>query len=72
MIFGEADDAVRLGLTVLEQMGLAVGPVQRMNLPQAKAAASREPPHGAPASTWVQRSRTKWASWSAVSASMAV
>jgi clan AA aspartic protease len=29
VVFGEADDAVLLGLTVLEQLGLAVDPVQR-------------------------------------------
>ena len=29
VVFGEADDAPLLGLTVLEQLGLAVDPVQR-------------------------------------------
>ena len=33
VLFGEADDAVLLGLTVLEQLGLAVDPVQRRLVP---------------------------------------
>ncbi len=33
VLFGEADDAVLLGLTVLEQVGLAVDPVQRRLVP---------------------------------------
>jgi clan AA aspartic protease len=33
VLFGEADDAVLLGLTVLEQLGLAVDPVQRRLIP---------------------------------------
>ena len=33
VIFGEPDDPVRLGLTVLEQLGLAVDPVQRRLVP---------------------------------------
>lgn len=33
VLFGEAGDAVLLGLTVLEQLGLAVDPVQRRLVP---------------------------------------
>jgi aspartyl protease family protein len=33
VVFGEPDDAVLLGLTVLEQLGLAVDPVQRRLVP---------------------------------------
>jgi clan AA aspartic protease len=33
VLFGEPDDAVLLGLTVLEQLGLAVDPVQRRLVP---------------------------------------
>jgi len=33
VIFGEAGDATLLGLTVLEQLGLAVDPVQRRLIP---------------------------------------
>jgi hypothetical protein len=33
VIFGEADDGVLLGLTVLEQLGLAADPVQRRLVP---------------------------------------
>jgi clan AA aspartic protease len=33
VIFGEPGDAVLLGLTVLEQLGLAVDPVQRRLIP---------------------------------------
>jgi clan AA aspartic protease len=33
LIFGEPGDAVLLGLTVLEQLGLAVDPVQRRLIP---------------------------------------
>lgn len=33
VIFGEAGDATLLGLTVLEQLGLAVDPVQRRLVP---------------------------------------
>lgn len=33
VIFGEGGDAVLLGLTVLEQLGLAVDPVQRRLMP---------------------------------------
>lgn len=33
LIFGEAGDAILLGLTVLEQLGLAVDPVQRRLVP---------------------------------------
>jgi len=33
VVFGEADDAALLGLTVLEQLGLAVDPVQRRLVP---------------------------------------
>jgi predicted aspartyl protease len=33
VVFGEAEDAVLLGLTVLEQLGLAVDPVQRRLIP---------------------------------------
>jgi clan AA aspartic protease len=33
VLFGEAEDAVLLGLTVLEQLGLAVDPVQRRLVP---------------------------------------
>lgn len=33
VLFGEAGDAVLLGLTVLEQLGLAVDPVQRRLMP---------------------------------------
>jgi clan AA aspartic protease len=33
VVFGDAGDAVLLGLTVLEQLGLAVDPVQRRLIP---------------------------------------
>lgn len=33
VVFGESGDAVLLGLTVLEQLGLAVDPVQRRLVP---------------------------------------
>ena|SRR3989454_3780623 len=33
VVFGEAGDAILLGLTVLEQLGLAVDPVQRRLVP---------------------------------------
>jgi clan AA aspartic protease len=33
VLFGESEDAVLLGLTVLEQLGLAVDPVQRRLVP---------------------------------------
>jgi clan AA aspartic protease len=33
VVFGEPDDAALLGLTVLEQLGLAVDPVQRRLMP---------------------------------------
>jgi predicted aspartyl protease len=33
VVFGEPGDAVLLGLTVLEQLGLAVDPVQRRLIP---------------------------------------
>jgi len=33
VIFGEPDDPILLGLTVLEQLGLAVDPVQRRLVP---------------------------------------
>ena len=33
VVFGEPGDAVLLGLTVLEQLGLAVDPVQRRLMP---------------------------------------
>ena len=33
VVFGEAGDAVLLGLTALEQLGLAVDPVQRRLVP---------------------------------------
>ena len=33
VVFGEPGDAVQLGLTVLEQLGLAVDPVQRRLVP---------------------------------------
>jgi len=33
VIFGESGDAILLGLTVLEQLGLAVDPVQRRLVP---------------------------------------
>ena len=33
VVFGEAEDASLLGLTVLEQLGLAVDPVQRRLVP---------------------------------------
>ena len=33
VVFGQAGDATLLGLTVLEQLGLAVGPVQRRLVP---------------------------------------
>lgn len=33
VLFGEADDAVLLGLTVLEQLGLAVDPAERRLVP---------------------------------------
>jgi predicted aspartyl protease len=33
VVFGEPGDAVLLGLTVLEQLGLAVDPVQRRLVP---------------------------------------
>lgn len=33
VVFGEPDDAALLGLTVLEQLGLAVDPVQRRLVP---------------------------------------
>ena len=33
VLFGEPDDAVLLGLTVLEQLGLGVDPVQRRLVP---------------------------------------
>ena len=33
VVFGKSGDAVLLGLTVLEQLGLAVAPVQRRIIP---------------------------------------
>jgi hypothetical protein len=33
VVFGEPEDAVLLGLTVLEQLGLAVDPVERRLVP---------------------------------------
>jgi hypothetical protein len=33
VVFGESGDAVLLGLTALEQLGLAVDPVQRRLVP---------------------------------------